>query len=204
MCRALGVSRAGYYAWRKRAPSAAEGLNLAIGRARHEWVVCVHQDVFLPAGWERMMVSQLREAERRFGPVGVAGVYGVGEVLERPGQPPAARRVGRVVDRGRMLDDGPDLPARVATLDELLLAVPRDSPARFEPAVGFHFYGADLCLTSARRGLASVVLDALCFHNSQFHKAGRDFYQSALAFANKWSEVLPVSTCCAEASRPSS
>ena len=65
----------------KNCPSAATGLNLAIERAEHGWVVFVHQDVCLPEGWDRLLASQLREAERRFGPIGVAGVYGVGEVI---------------------------------------------------------------------------------------------------------------------------
>ena len=62
----------------KNCSSAADGLNLGLERAAGEWVVCVHQDVFLPDGWDRQVALQLREAERRFGPVGVAGVYGVG------------------------------------------------------------------------------------------------------------------------------
>jgi hypothetical protein len=131
--------------------------------------VCVHQDVYLPEGWDRCLAQQLREAERtsassvepRFGPIGVAGVYGVGPVLSAEGGPAtcsaaeaakggarcddfiphpssfiplppslipaeAAERIGWVVGRGRMLRDGPDLPARVATLDELLLVLPRE------------------------------------------------------------------------------
>ena len=110
-------------------PSAADGLNRALERARHEWVVCLHQDVVLSEGWDRLLVQQLRQAERRFGPIGVAGVYGVCEVnlpTEREGAFSAAR-FGWVVDRGRVLRDGPELPARVSTLDELLLVVRRDA-----------------------------------------------------------------------------
>src|SRR5271165_5183191 len=58
--------------------SAADGLNLGVGRARSRWVVGVHQDVFLPTGWDRQLLRGLTDAEQRFGPIGVAGVYGVG------------------------------------------------------------------------------------------------------------------------------
>jgi glycosyltransferase involved in cell wall biosynthesis len=44
----------------------------------------LHQDVVLPEGWDRMALEQLALAEQRFGPIGVAGVYGVGPVIERP------------------------------------------------------------------------------------------------------------------------
>ncbi len=153
----------------RNCPSAADGLNIGIARSETEWVVCVHQDVWLPAGWDRNVAEQLDEAERRFGPIGVAGVYGVGEVitLRDASQTLAAERVGWVVDRGRMLRDGPELPARIATLDELLLIVRRDSGPRFDPELGFHLYGADICLQASEQGLAVVALAAHCHHNSR-------------------------------------
>ena len=179
-------------------PSAADGLNAGFHHANHELLVCVHQDVYLPEGWDRSLAQQLREAERRFGPIGVAGVYGVGEAIAPRdlSQPLAAERIGWVVDRGRTLCDGPELPARVATLDELLLVVRRDSPLRFDPALGFHLYGADICLQAAERGLAVVALGALCHHNSRSIGLPRAFYQSAEVFARKWSHRLPVATPC--------
>ena len=75
-------------------------------------------------------------------------------------QPLAAERIGWVVDRGRTLRDGSELPAPVATLDELLLIVRRDSGLRFDPDLGFHLYGADICLQASEQGLAVVALDA--------------------------------------------
>jgi Glycosyltransferase like family len=60
-------------------PSAADGLNVGLKRAKHEWVVWVHEDVLLPEGWDRCLANQHQYAEQRFGQIGVAGVYGVGE-----------------------------------------------------------------------------------------------------------------------------
>jgi len=110
--------------------------------------------------------------------------------------PLAAERVGWVVDRGRLLRDGPELPARVATLDELLLVVPRNTPLRFDPALGFHLYGADICLQAAERGLAVVALGALCHHNSRSVGLPEAFFPSAEVFAPKWRHRLPVATPC--------
>ena len=179
-------------------PSAAAGLTMGWMRAKHPWVICVHQDVVLSAGWDRSLAQQLREAERRFGPIGVAGVYGIGEVIVPMDltQPLAAERIGWVVDRGRVLRDGPDLPARVATLDELILIVRRDALLRFDPALGFHLYGADLCLQAREAGLAVVALELLCQHNSRTVGLPDAFFQSAQVFARKWSHRLPVATPC--------
>jgi Glycosyltransferase like family len=182
----------------KNCSSAAEGLNLGLERAASEWVVCVHQDVLLPERWDRLLLLQLREAEQRFGPVGVAGVYGVGHCRDfgLDGNSLGAQRIGWVVDRGRVLRDGPELPADVATLDELLLVVRRDTPLRFDPALGFHLYGADICLQAAERGLAVVAIGALCHHNSRSVGLPEAFFKSAAIFARKWAHRLPVVTPC--------
>ena len=183
----------------KNCPSAADGLNRGLERARHEWVVCLHQDVVLSEGWDRCLANQLREAERQFGTIGVAGVYGVGEAMppREPGGAFSAARTGWVVDRGRVLRDGPELPARVTTLDELLLVVRRDAGLRFDPALGFHLYGADICLQAHERGLAVVALEALCHHNSRSVALPEAFFASAEVFARKWSQGMPVATPCA-------
>jgi hypothetical protein len=182
----------------RNCPSAADGLNVGIARAETEWVACVHQDVWLPAGWDRSVIEQLREAERRFGPIGVAGVYGVGEAIapRDATQSLAAERIGWVVDRGRMLRDGPELPAQVATLDELLLIMRRGSGLRFDPELGFHLYGADICLQAREQGLAVVALEALCHHNSRSIGLPEEFFASAEVFARKWSHRLPIATSC--------
>ena len=182
----------------KNCPSAAAGLNIALTRAEREFVVCVHQDIFLPVGWDRCLMEQLEEAGRRFGPIGVAGVYGVGEVIapEDPTQPLRAQRIGWVNDRGRVLRDGPELPARVATLDEIVLVVRRDSDLRFDPELGFHLYGADIYLQAREQGLAVVALAAPCHHNSRSVGLPEAFFASAGVFARKRSHRLPVATPC--------
>jgi hypothetical protein len=101
----------------KGCQAAADGLNLGIERARADWTVCLHKDVVLPAGWDQQLARQLSAAARRFGPIGVAGVYGVGPAI-RQDRSLVAHRVGWVLDRGRELREASELPAGVATLDE--------------------------------------------------------------------------------------
>jgi hypothetical protein len=178
------------------APNAAAGLNLGLERAKHPLVVCVHQDVYLPQGWDRQVVSQVRLAERILGPLGVAGVYGVGEVKPSADDRLSCQRTGWVIDRGQLLRDGPALPAAVATLDELLLVLPRGTPLRFDASLGFHLYGADICLQARQQGLAVAALGALCRHNSRSVGLPQAFFPSASRFARKWAPLLPVATPC--------
>jgi hypothetical protein len=170
--------------------SAAQGLNEGLARARHRLVLCVHQDVYLPAGWTTRFGKTLREAEQKLGRLGVVGVYGVRRIG------PTLQRAGHVVDRDRLLWEPEPLPAAVDTLDELLLAVPRPTPVRFDPALGFHFYGADACLQARQHGLVAAVLDAPCLHNSRSVGLPPEFFPSGAAFARKWARQLPVATSC--------
>jgi hypothetical protein len=175
------------------ATSAGEGINAGIEQAHHRHVVLVHQDVYLPRGWSARFHSQLRAAGRH-GPVGVAGVYGARHAPKVPG---ATLRVGHVVDRHVLRREPGELPAPVETLDELLLAVPRASSRRLDPALGWHFYGADLACAARRDGAMAVVLDAPCFHNSVTGAAlPPAFHESAGRFREKWRHALPIATPC--------
>ena len=181
-----------------KAPSAGAGLNMGLERAQREWVVCVHQDVICPrAGTDASPSSSARPSDGS----GRSG-WRASTASARPLAPRSkgytlgAERVGWVVDRGRTLQEAPELPARVATLDELLLVVRRDTPLRFDPALGFHMYGADICLQAAERGLAVVCLGALCEHNSRSVGLPKAFFPSAETFARKWAHRLPVATSC--------
>jgi hypothetical protein len=82
----------------RNARSAADGLNLGIKRATGDLIICVHQDVLLPDRWDDRLTVQFAMAEREFGNIGIAGVYGVGPASSQ-NEVLAARRIGRVCDR---------------------------------------------------------------------------------------------------------
>ncbi|HTZ08598.1 MAG TPA: glycosyltransferase, partial [Acidimicrobiales bacterium] len=169
------------------AASAGEGLNAGIAAARHERVVLVHQDVYLPAGWPARLASQWRAAEAQGAAVGVAGVFGVRD-----------RRVpfdatGRVVHRDRLLDHR-RLPTDVDGLDELLMVVPRTTTLRVDERLGWHLYGTDLALQAQHQGLRAVVLDAPCHHNSLTGRVPFAYRTSERVLARKWPGQLPIHT----------
>ena len=166
--------------------TAAQGLNAGIEQAKHEFVVLVHQDVYLPDRWPARMVAQWRQAERE-GPIGVAGVFGV---LDRKVPFDA---IGRVVHRDRLLSHH-SLPADVDGLDELLMIVPRRTPLRVDGDLGWHLYGTDLALQAHERGLRVVVVDAPCHHNSLTGRVPWKYRESERILARKWERLLPVNT----------
>ncbi|MFO0938669.1 MAG: glycosyltransferase [Gemmataceae bacterium] len=170
--------------------SAAEGLNMGLENAKNEIVICIHQDVFLPKGWCDRFSDCWFQAQSLYGPLGVVGVYGVVEQANN------SIRAGHVIDRIRMLKEFFPLPVPCRTLDELLLAIPRNSLIRFDPNLGFHLYGADACLQAQRLGLANVIIETPCLHNSRTITLPNEFSASATAFSRKWQTELPVSTPC--------
>ena len=62
--------------------------------AQNDLIILVHQDVFLPEGWDDELREQLEEAKRQFGPIGVAGVYGVGPAIEQNRTSPPSESAG--------------------------------------------------------------------------------------------------------------
>ncbi|MBU3740524.1 MAG: hypothetical protein FGM55_16435 [Rhodoferax sp.] len=183
--------------------SAAEAFNAAMagaaGQAR--WLVWVHQDVVLPAGWETGFWRALQQGLQRWPQLLVAGVYGVA------GAGAGAVRAGHVLHRGEPLREAAALPCRVDSLDELLLAVRVDSRLRMDPALGFDFYGTDLVLQAQARGGVAAVLEGYCEHWTD--TPGRDVprrvvervAQSAEVFERKWRHRLPLATSCFQIGR---
>jgi SAM-dependent methyltransferase len=176
----------------ENAPSAGDGLNALIARAGHELVVLAHQDVYLPEWWINRLWQQYDRARRDTGDrVGVMGLFGLS--VERD----AIRHHGRVVDREFLLDEAPPLPAPVDSLDELLLVVPKNTPLRFDPRLGFHLYGTDICLTAKAAGLHAICIDAPCHHDSKQGDAlPPAFSRSRQILREKWPDSLPIATPC--------
>lgn len=183
--------------------SAAQGFNAAMVAANvlssATWLVWVHQDVFLPAGWDRAFTQALDDAMKQFPKLAVAGVYGLA------GAGPVAKRTGHVLDRGVLLRESTTLPCLVDSLDELLFAVRIDSDLRLDPALGFDFYATDLVLQAQQQGWQCVVLDAYCEHWSDTPARGavppavvQRITRSAQVFESKWAARLPISTPCFE------
>lgn len=189
------------------AASAAQAFNAAISvcltPTSSQWMVWVHEDVFLPAGWELRFKSQILEALATWSNIAVVGVYGVA------GSGPNARQVGHVLDRGTLLHPAQALPCLVDSLDELLFAVRIDSGLRLDPALAYDFYATDLVLQARANGWECAVVDAYCEHWSRTRQSGpqplkliKRIKSSAAVFEAKWVASMPITTTCFHISNP--
>lgn len=159
-----------------------------------EWLVYTHHDVYIPKNWGPRFWSAVRAAETKFGPVGVAGVFGVSGDRRK-------QRVesGSIIDQDgrRTLVGHTPLPAAVRTLDGVVLGVRREAGLAPDPKLGFHFYDADVCLQAESLGLKVVVVDSWLLHRSVWKEPDAAFKASEQVFRSKWQQALPVEVPCA-------
>ncbi|MDY0189358.1 MAG: hypothetical protein RBR22_01375 [Desulfuromonas sp.] len=179
------------------ASSAAAAFNAEMDKnPQFEWLIWVHQDVFLPSDWDKVFIQRISEATDRFPRLAVVGVYGVSNFKSQP------KRLGNVCDRGQKLCEPATLPSLANSFDEMLIAARCDSGLRFDPNLGFDFYATDIALTAFDRGLEAAVVDASCQHWSSTSremnsiKLAQRIIGSANVFEQKWNRKLPLTTSC--------
>lgn len=178
-------------------PNAAEGFSRGMSLASGDILVFVHQDVFLPDGWDKSFISGFMEARNQM-PAGVVGIYG----LSAPKDAGRPQQLGAVNDRGEWLRGTVPLPARAQSLDELLFAVPRGSRLRLDPELGFDLYATDLVLQAEAGGGCGAVVEAPCEHRTSLPRRNiprsivERLRKSALVFERKWAFRFPIETPC--------
>jgi hypothetical protein len=168
------------------------GLNQLLSEARGRYVILCHQDVrIIDDGRERLdtELARLEQIDPTWAVAGNAGGVDFGRLALRITDPHGSNsRVG-------------DLPARVATLDENFIVVKRSVRIGFSRDLsGFHFYGADICLTADILGYSAYVVDFHLQHLSP-GTVSADFFAAKSAFRRKWSHALRsrrLQTTCAK------
>lgn len=178
------------------APSAAAAYNRALDALDADVVVFAHHDVFLPAGWERVLAARLDEVAALDPDWALYGSFGVGLDAAHIG-PVWSSSLGQIV--GRV----PLEPVQVQSFDELLIVLRRSSGLRFDEGLGgWHFYGTDIVAQARARELRAWAGALPCIHNDRFHGAlGQDFTDAYRAMRRKWRHALPLRSPITKISR---
>jgi hypothetical protein len=170
--------------------SASSAYNDAIDKSVNDLIVFCHQDIYLPEAWPAELERSLSGLASTDANWGVLGCYG--ETLDDHGR-------GYVYSSGRGVMGSPfDHPAAVQTLDEIVLILRKSSGLRFDPLLPhFHFYGTDICMAAAKRGMKSYAISAFCVHNTQQYLIlPKEFYESCDYVKRAWRDWLPIQTTC--------
>lgn len=175
--------------------SAAKAYNDAIDRAANDLLVFCHQDILLPESFPSQLDRALRYLEDDDPNWGVLGSYG--KTQDGLGW-------GNVYSSGRNVIGEPlERPVAIQTLDEIVLILRKSSGLRFDDSLPhFHFYGADICLRAAQKGMRSYAISAFCIHNTyQSLVLPKEFYQCCRHIKRVWKDYLPIQTTCVRVTR---
>lgn len=188
-------SRSIQYIFQEHYSSASLAYSDAMTLARHDLLMFVHQDVYLPGNWLDHLFLILDYLDVVDPDWGILGCYG--------------RRSDRVHGLGRVHTTGCgwhgiplSFPVVVDTLDEIVLIFRKSSGLRFDPALPhFHLYGTDLCLSARSLGRQAWVIPLPCIHNTdELIELPQEFYSCYDYIKFKWRQYLPIHTPCSRIS----
>ena len=171
--------------------SAPAALNQGRKKAMGKIIVFCHQDVIFPQKWTEKLFEQISIVGKTHKKWGVLGTFGVAK---------NGMFAGHIIAAGVPFNCGP-LPAEVQSLDEHCLIIRKDSGLEFdENLVGFHLYGADICLEAMTKELTNFAIDACVEHLSPGGKLDQSFYDAMnrlyIKWRNKNSPLSVVETTC--------
>lgn len=174
------------------ASSPARALDDALPQCDRDWVLLCHQDVYFPVGFGHRLNALLASIPEPERDQTLIGFIGVGVNARADGVEPA----GFVIDRMSRAEHAAS--DKVLSIDELAIVVSRRSVHRIDPAIGWHLWATDLCLTSiaVHRRFPRIVRLPL-FHNSlNDFVLPSAFHESAARLWAKHSAFGPIPTLC--------
>jgi glycosyltransferase involved in cell wall biosynthesis len=180
----------------RNAPSAGIAYNRGLDATTAPYIVFAHHDVFLPAGWDRLLSARIAELDATDPQWALIGTFGVGLDGGHIG-PVWSSSLGQIVGRVPMA------PAQVQSFDELLIVMRRDAGLRWDDALpGWHMYGSDIVATARAAGRTAYAGALPCIHNDGFHESlGPDYTACYRYMQRKWAGQLPLRTPITKISR---
>jgi hypothetical protein len=174
------------------ARSAAEAFEQGRQQVQADWVLLCHQDIYFPAGFGRLLNAELCRIPPSERARTLLGFVGMGA----PGQGQGFAPAGFVIDRLHRVDHPASNSA--VSIDELAIVLSRDSLHRIDPALGWHLWATDLCLTAiCQHRVLPRVLRLPLFHNSRTGwQLPEAFHASAATLLSKWPDHGPIPTLC--------
>ena len=142
-------------------PSASIAYNRGLDSTQADVVVFAHQDVYLPSGWDQVLLrslAQLDEIDPNWAVAGLVGLTLDNSILGHVWSTGLAREIG----------SSSQLPSPTTCIDELLIILKRNSGIRFDPELpSFHLYGTDIVRTALGAGYGAYIINAPVIHNSR-------------------------------------
>ena len=162
--------------------SAGAALNHGASLASSDYLVFVHQDVYLHSLSALEAAAAKLADDEHIGLLGAIGVTSGGEI------------VGRIRDRVLLLGAPVREPTDVDSLDEVLFIIPRHlvrrEPLSEAPELAWHAYAVEYGLRARSLGLRVCAADLPLTHHSLTRNARLSIPYSAIAA--RYPDALPV------------
>lgn len=167
--------------------SAGIGYNRLLDRNQNSICILAHHDVYLPEGWEQVLIDRLAEVEALDPNWAIVAAFGIGLDGRRWGPVWCSALSGVIGGIAAQ-------PQPIMCADELLIVLRPGMGVRFDENLPhFHFYGLDIVQTARKAGLGVYNVPLPLVHNDRFSKAlGKDYRDSYAYMHRKWRRQLPL------------
>ncbi|MEM2261392.1 MAG: glycosyltransferase [Nitrososphaerota archaeon] len=192
--------------------SAAQAYNNAISKASKEYLMFVHQDVFLKKSWKNDIEGWLSTLPKKAGIVGVAGalpptkpifrtyleylslkLFNLSSLWYKKYVRSSCLHGKNYALSGSIIKE----PVEVQTVDEVLFIIPQKifDKWKFDEKTcnSWHLYAVDFSLEIAKRGYIAYIIPTLIYHASK-GLINRDYIDSASKVTIKHMEVCLINT----------
>jgi Glycosyltransferase like family len=167
--------------------SAGAALNHGASLASRDYLVFVHQDVYLHSLRALEEAAGLLADDERIGLVGASGITSTGDLA------------GRIRDRVVLTGEPARRPTDVDSLDEVLFVVPRRlierEPLAELPELAWHAYAVEYGVRARALGLRVCAVDIPLTHNSLTVNLAK-LNAAYASVAARYPEALPVRATC--------
>jgi len=173
--------------------SAGAAYNAGLAKTTGGVVAFVHQDVYLPAGWDTRLkraIESLDAAAERWGVLGVWGIRNDGRFAGHVWCTGGNMEHFRPANSENGIDE-------VESIDEIVIVLNKRAGLKFDEKLpGFHLYATDIALEAQRRGLKTFAFQGPVVHNSRSHPrpVNADYARGYRYMRRKWAHRLPVRT----------
>jgi SAM-dependent methyltransferase len=176
------------------ATSPAQAFEQGLAHVDADWVLLCHQDVYFPSGFGEQLNAILAGIPAEERPRTLLGFIGLGA---QPNGQGGTATGGFVIDRLHRADHPASTQA--VSIDEVALAMSRDTIHRIDPTLGWHLWATDLCLQAiCQHQVFPQLVRAPLFHNSRTGwTLPGGFADAAHKLAAKWgADFGPIPTLC--------
>ncbi len=167
--------------------------NRGIAEAKGELLVFVHQDVYIPDGWLTLISEKIKDLPESWAILGLVGINYDGRII------------GRCWSNGlqKEIFGETKIEDNVTSVDEMLIIINKSSGICFDEHLpGWHLYGTDVVQQAHSISRTVHIIEAPVIHNSlPLIKYDKGFIECYKYMRKKWSNKLPIKTCCVDIKR---